>query len=305
MKLFLDSLRRAVGNCFLPQVIGLSLLPLLIVGGAELAWTVGFWQENVRGVHEFLAGIPGLGTFLHWLATWFGPSFTTVVDSLIVIMVATPIFVVLVLIVAALWTSPMAVSLVSRRRFPALERRHGGSWFKGLGVSLRHTAVALALSLVTLPLWIVPPLGLLLPTAIWGRMAARVMAFDALAEHATVAERRALLAAHAWPLLMMGMATGLLCSTPSLLWVVSIQAVILFPFVMVGVLWIYTLIFTFSALWFTHYALAALAALRAAEQAAAVAVRPGGASAAGELPLVDEVPPGERFARPADDAGAP
>jgi molybdopterin-biosynthesis enzyme MoeA-like protein len=69
--------------------------------------------------------------------------------------------------------------------------------------------------------------------------------------------------------------------------------VILAPFLMVGVIWLYTMIFTFSALWFTHYGLAVLANLRAAETAMR-AVQPAVAPSS-DLQLVEEVPPHERF----------
>jgi hypothetical protein len=61
----------------------------------------------------------------------------------------------------------------------------------------------------------------------------------------------------------------------------------------VGVIWLYTMIFTFSALWFTHYGLTVLASLRAAESAMR-AVQPAVAPSS-DLQLVEEVPPQERF----------
>ena len=71
------------------------------------------------------------------------------------------------------------------------------------------------------------------------------------------------------------------------------QFIIFAPFIMVGVIWLYTLIFTFSALWFTHYGLSVLNGLRAAEDAMR-ALQPGLAPAS-DLQLVEEVPPQERF----------
>jgi hypothetical protein len=62
---------------------------------------------------------------------------------------------------------------------------------------------------------------------------------------------------------------------------------------MVGVIWLYTLIFTFSALWFTHYCLSVLAQLRTAESAMLATRR--AASTASDLELVEEVPPHQRF----------
>ena len=43
-----------------------------------------------------------------------------------------------------------------------VERRRGGSWLGSLGWSLGHTVLALLALLVSLPLWLVPPLVLVL-----------------------------------------------------------------------------------------------------------------------------------------------
>jgi hypothetical protein len=68
------------------------------------------------------------------------------------------------------------------------------------------------------------------------------------------------------------------------------------PFVMIGVVWLYTMIFTFTALWFTHYALTALEELRRAE-ARMKAAQP--AMALKELPpLPHQVPAADRGESP-------
>jgi hypothetical protein len=89
-----------------------------------------------------------------------------------------------------------------------------------------------------------------------------------------------------------------------MIWTQGMWAVIAAPFVMVGVIWLYTLIFTFSALWFTHYCLSVLGELRAAESAMLATRR--AASTASDLELVEEVPPQQRFgydAGPEPEAG--
>ena len=90
---------------------------------------------------------------------------------------------------------------------------------------------------------------------------------DALDVHASVAERRVLLRTHRTPLLVMGIVCGYLGAAPAIIWasfaVFAVGFVILIP---IGI-WIYTLVFVFSALWFTHYCLAALQDLRASQPA--------------------------------------
>ena len=68
---------------------------------------------------------------------------------------------------------------------------------------------------------------------------------------------------HRWPLLGIGVVTGLLSALPTMIWATSLIAIVLFPVIVVISVWLYAVIFVFSALWFTHYCLAALDALRA------------------------------------------
>jgi hypothetical protein len=198
-----------------------------------------------------------------------------------------PVIVVVSLLLVAALMTPALVSLVARRRFPTLERRHGASPVLGVARSLALGLVALVLLAASLPLWFVPPLALLLPPLIWGWLAYRVLAFDVLAAHASADERRALLAAHRWPLLGMGLVTGYLGAAPSLLWAMGALALIFAPLLVVLSIWLYTLVFAFSALWFAHYALAALQAGRAAQEPAVDAAAPVAQAAGDATPLAD------------------
>lgn len=137
--------------------------------------------------------------------------------------------------------------------------------------------VALFALVVSVPLWFIPPLVLVVPPLIWGWLTYRVFAFDVLAAHASRDERRRLLEAHRWPLLTMGVVAGYLGAAPALLWAVSALALVLAPVLILVSIWIYTVVFAFAALWFAHYLLAALEALRLDEARLAVTglVAPG------------------------------
>ena len=145
--------------------------------------------------------------------------------------------------------------------------------------SLGATVLAVIALVVSMPLWLIPPLVLILPPLIWGWLTYRVMSFDALAEHASPEERAALIRAHRVPLLCIGVLCGYLGAAPSIVWASGLLFAAAF-FVLVPIaIWIYTLVFAFSALWFAHYCLDALAQLRA-RRAAAEASLAGGAPAA-------------------------
>jgi len=168
-----------------------------------------------------------------------------------------------VLLVGLLMT-PAIVNLVAARRFPQLERRHGSGWLSSLWVSLSSTLIALVLLLLSMPLWFVPPLILLLPPLIWGWLTYRVMSHDALAEHADAGELRTLMHEHRLPLLAIGVVGGYLGAAPSLLWALNALTIVLAPMLIPLSVWLYTLVFAFSALWFVHYCLEQLQRMRAA-----------------------------------------
>jgi putative Mn2+ efflux pump MntP len=112
--------------------------------------------------------------------------------------------------------------------------------------------------------------------ALWAWVASRVMSYDALAAHASEAERRAIMRAHRGPLLAIGMVSGVLGALPGLAWMGgAVLAVVLFPFLAILSAWLYLVIFLFTGLWFQYYCLQALEELRAPAAAALAPVSKG------------------------------
>lgn len=264
MSLFLDSFWRAVAYCLHPRVIALSLLPLVgliaIAGGLSYF----FWDSAIDMVFRWLESSAWLESVNLWLTDMGMANFKKVLAPLLVIFGITPVLVVVVLFVVALVMTPAIVRLVARRRFADLERKQGASFFGSAMWSLASTVLALFAMVISLPLWLIPPLILVLPPLIWGWLTYRVMAFDSLSEHASSEERRRVFKEHRTWLLLMGVATGYLGAAPSIVWASGWFFAAAFPILIPVAIWIYTLVFAFSSLWFAHYCLAALAQMRAA-----------------------------------------
>lgn len=263
MKQMFDSFWRATAYCLHPRVIGLSFLPLVLMATLALGLGYFFWEAAIESVRVSLDGSPLLNTLWAWLQGLGLANLKTVLAPLIVIFAVTPVIVVLSLLVVAVLMTPTLVSLVSERRFPLLERKKGGSLVVGLLWSLGSTLLAVVAMIVSIPLWLVPPLILILPPLIWGWLTYRVMAFDALADHASADERREVMRRHRGALLGIGIVTGYLGAAPSLLWASGALFAAAFVILVPLAIWIYTLVFAFSSLWFSHYCLAALETLRA------------------------------------------
>ena len=267
MVLLISSFWRAVLYCLHPKVILLSLLPLLFAMGTSGLLAYFFWQS----AQEALLGMLDASVFVTTLAAWLAavglPALKAMLAPLILIVVLTPLVVVCTVLLVSTLMTPGLVRVVASRRFPELERRHGASFVASLGWALISCALALVATIFTAPMWILPPLVLLIPPAIWAWLTYRVMAFDALADHASSAERQTILANHKSALISMGFVVGFLGATPSLLWSMGLMAIAMAPLLLPLSVWLYTVVFVFASLWFVHYCLAALEALRAEHEA--------------------------------------
>jgi hypothetical protein len=273
MQSLIDSFWRAAAYCLHPRVIALSLLPLVICGVLVFGFMFFFWETAIASVRATLENWLLVESLLRWLDSLGLQSFRSALAAIVVLAGVLPVVILLSLLLVALCMTPAIVRLVAERRFPLLEKKRGATLAQSIAASLGATLLALVLIVLSMPLWLVPPLVMVLPPLIWGWLTYQVFGFDVLAEHASADERRALLKAHRPPMLAMGVVCGYLGAVPSLIWAVSgVTAIIFAPFVVLLAIWLYTLVFAFSTAWFTHYALAALQARRAAEPVAESAV---------------------------------
>jgi len=264
----LDAFWRAVLGCLHPRVILWSLLPLLLSAGAALMLGWLFWESAVAAVRGFLEDWSLVASLLVWLEAMGGGAFRSVVAPLIVVALTVPLVVVVSLLLVAWTVTPALVDWVAARRFAGLQRRGGAAgWWASAAWSLGCTLLAVGVLVVSLPLWLVPPLAAVIPPLVWGWLAARVFSFDTLALHATTEERRLIMHERRWTMLLMGVVCGLMGSLPSLIWALGALTLVFAPLLVLASVWLYTLVFAFASLWFAHFTLAQLHRLRHASTA--------------------------------------
>lgn len=268
MNLLMDSFFRALAYCLFPRVIAWSLLPLLLIGALALAGGYFYWELAVQTMQAFLQAPGWLTPAWEWWQQQGLPDMTSWLAPALVLVLVTPLIVLVALLTVAFLMTPSLVALVGQRRFPTLERLQGGSVWQSMLWSLGSTLMALLLLVLSMPLWLLPPLVLIVPPLIWGWLTYRVMAFDALSDHASPSEREELLRRHRMALLLMGVVCGYLGAAPAIVWASGVLFVAAFFILIPLAIWSYTLVFAFSSLWFTHFGLAALQQLRAEQHAA-------------------------------------
>jgi hypothetical protein len=269
MNKLLDSFWRAAMYCLHPRVIALSILPLVIMAALSLGLGYFFWDDALTAIRSNLESYELVSRMVRWLESLGLSSLRLVLAPALLLALAIPVIVIASLLFVAVFMTPAMVSLVVDRRFPGMERKKGGSMLTSIFWSLGSTVVAAIALLISIPLWLIPPLILILPPLIWGWLTYRVMAYDALVDHASAEERKQIFTENRMSLLAIGVLSGYLGAAPSLIWASGAMFIAMAPILVPLAIWIYTLVFAFSSLWFSHYTLTALEQIR--KQRAALA----------------------------------
>ncbi|MCY1166865.1 MULTISPECIES: EI24 domain-containing protein [Polaromonas] len=292
MSKLLDSFWRAAMYCLHPRVIALSVLPLVIMAVLSLGLGYFFWESAIAVVRGNLDSYELVNTMVRWLEGLGLSNLRVVLAPVLLLFMAIPVIVIASLLFVAIFMTPAMVALVAERRFPQLERKKGGSMLASLFWSLGSTLLAVIALLLSIPLWLIPPLILILPPLIWGWLTYRVMSYDALVDHASSEERQQIFREHRIQLLSIGVISGYLGAAPSLIWASGAMFVAMAPILVPVAIWIYTLVFAFSSLWFAHYTLSALEQLRKRNSAKADdrTAPPAIKSIADETPAIPAVP---------------
>jgi hypothetical protein len=256
-----------------PRMLWLSLRPFLIV---SVLWGCLIWLTWTPAL-ELLSIFLTTSIFTSWIQDgliWAGfENARAWIAPLFFVMLIIPLITISLLVFIAFSTVPAIVNIVAKQAaYQDLDYKRGGGFFGSLVYTLWSALICLALVLLTLPVWWVPPLVAVLPPLLWGWLTMRLMSYDVLANHASSEERDVLLEKYRWPLLTMGIASGMLGAVPTFFWATSALALILFPIVSFVALWIYSLIFVFAALWFSHFLLDALKELRQEELAKSLTI---------------------------------
>jgi hypothetical protein len=258
----IDSFWRAFAYCLHPKVVLLSLLPLILMAVIVTGLGALYWDVALNHVRTWMEVSPVLAWGSTWLERMGLLNLKAVIAPLVIILAVTPVVMIMSLLAVSFMMTPALVNLVGARRFQNLERKQGGAVWQSLVWTLMSVILAMGALILTLPLWWIPPLAMLLPALIWGWLTYRVMTYDVLAEHASKQERVELMRRYRFQLLGMGVLTGAMGAAPSLVWASGALFAAAFVILIPIAVWIYTLVFVFSALWYVHFLLVALSDLR-------------------------------------------
>lgn len=209
---FLDALAGALRSLFSLRMLWLMIWPVLT---AILLWAVlafAFWtpmQNAWLWIYEYL-GIAG------WMAgiesAWIGAA----LQVLLHLMLFVPLVMLTALVLTAIFGMDAMVKTVGERFFPQLEKRRGGGIAGSTANAFIAVTLFIGLWIVTLPLWLLGPVGALIPLVTAGYLNQRLFRYDALAIHADAVELKAVIEQNRGGLWALGILLGLVQFVPLL-----------------------------------------------------------------------------------------
>jgi uncharacterized protein involved in cysteine biosynthesis len=125
-----------------------------------------------------------------------------------------PIVYATALMLVALIALPLMLDRVGATEYADLERRNGGTLAGSAGNALMALALYLVVLTATLPLWLIPGVGLILPVLLSAYLNQRAYRYDALMQHADGAEMREIVKRERGGLWLVGIVSGLLAYVP-------------------------------------------------------------------------------------------
>lgn len=228
--------RRALVSQVHPKMLAALLMPFAIalLGAIVLLWA--FWTPLTGWLEAQMTQWDIVNQVDQWLVAVGLFSVKFYMIPVLAAGLLLPLAGILGLVIAAIFVMPVVLRHIERREYKDVRRQGQHAMAVGAWNAILVGTIFVFGWLVTMPMWLFPPLALALPVFWWAFAFSRMMRVDALAEHANSQERRVLWRRHNLQYWIMGLCLALINLFPPMWLVLPV----------------------FSALVFGHYSLEAL-----------------------------------------------
>ncbi|MDR2240912.1 MAG: EI24 domain-containing protein [Zoogloeaceae bacterium] len=203
---------RALRSLLTPGIFWHLLWPTLV---SVALWSVAAWMSwDLIG-----AGVARLFNAVSWLGwlqqRWEGSELASAIFiKAVLILLLIPLIYGTALLIVAVFALPLMLERVAAQDYPELERRNGGTLAGSIGNVLLAMTVFVVGLVVTLPLWLIPGMGILLPVLLSAYLNYRGYSYDALSAHGDKDEIPRVIARERGNLYLAGIVAGLLAYVP-------------------------------------------------------------------------------------------
>lgn len=245
MQAVLTAFGRAIVSQLHPKMLALLLVPFVLAIVFWAATAYWLWAPLTGWLHGWLFGGGWLSTLDAWADARGFSGLSQWAVALLALLIVAPVMFATAVVLIAVFAMPLVIRHLGNGAYGDVARQGSMAIAPSAWNAVSSTLLFAVGYLVSLPLWLIPPLALVVPWLWWSWLTARVMRFDSLVEHASSGERSAAITVHRRNYFLLALLVTLLNYVPPL-------------FLITPVL---------SALAFGHYSLALLRQRRASNEA--------------------------------------
>ena len=205
------SLLYALANVLHPRMLWLMLWPMLVALAVWGTVALFAWGWLVLRLAAWLRQA------LDYALAWSHVDFATaalVAANVLLFIAFVPLVYLTALLILSLFGMQQMVDYVARRAFPDLERRRGGGVAGSGWNSVLALLGMLLFAVLSIPLWLLPPLWPIIPLVILAWVNQRLLRYDALAEHADAGEMTRIFRSRRGALYVLGLLLALAAYVP-------------------------------------------------------------------------------------------
>jgi uncharacterized protein involved in cysteine biosynthesis len=184
MQAITEALRRALRDLLQPRIIGLIIWPVLLAilfwGGLAFLFRASLYDW----LQQWLASYGISGTYFGISFGWLGDTLAVVVFFALLI----PLINITALLITSAFAMPFLLRYVSARDYTDLETKGGGNIWGSVWNTIIGVSIFCVLWIITLPLWLIPPLAIVLPILLSAYLNQKLFGYDALTDHASEPE---------------------------------------------------------------------------------------------------------------------
>lgn len=169
-----------------------------------------YWSAAVTVVLDTLQGLPMVG---NWVAE---SGLAPVLVSITLLMLLVPLVYVTASVLVAVLALPFMLDRLAATDYRDLEMRHGGSLLGSVLNALVAVLLFLCVLVLSLPLWLIPGLGVAVSVLLSAWLNLRCYRYDALMNHADALELRRIARDRRGGMYALAIATALLAFVPLL-----------------------------------------------------------------------------------------
>lgn len=205
-----QAFKRALVSQLHPKMLAALFLPFIIAGLGVIVLLWGVWTPLTNYMNAHASDWDFVNTVDQWMLAAGLFSLKVYLTPILAAALLLPMAGILGIVIAAVFVMPIVLRHIGTRNYSDVMRQGKHATAVGAWNALWVGLIFVVGWVLTMPLWLIPPLAVVLPIFWWAYAFNRMLRVDALVEHATGPERRLLWRRHNGKYWLIGLLVGLL-----------------------------------------------------------------------------------------------